>query len=125
MFLRSAAAAAAISRLFICSANTANTGFTAESACLHVLVAGSRKANLNRFHRTFFARARRACCGSLKRADAKWLEFQKKGFCIFLSKIFAFIIMTKMSLKCEMEQVKIHEVKRRHFSVCGWGEKNL
>lgn len=45
MFLRSAAAAAAISRLFICSANTANTGFTAASACLHVLVAGSRKAN--------------------------------------------------------------------------------
>lgn len=81
MFLRSAAA---ISRLFICSANTANTGFTAKSACLHVLVAGSRKANLNRFHRPCFARAHRECCGLLKRADAKWLEFQKKGFCILL-----------------------------------------
>lgn len=115
--------AAAISRLFICSANTANTGFTAESACLHVLVAG--KANLNWFHCPFFARARRACCGSLKRPDAKWLEFQKKGFCIFLSKILAFIIMIKMSLNFEMEQMKIHEVKRRHFSACGWGKKNL
>lgn len=74
----------------------------------------------------FFARARRACCGSLRRADAKWLEFQKKGFCIFRSKILAFIITTKMSLKFETEQIKIHEVKRRHFSACGWGgEKPL
>lgn len=128
VFLRSAAAAAAaISRLFICSANTANTGFTAASACLRVLVAGSRKANFEiGLHRTFFARARRACCGSLMRADAKWLEFQKKGFCIFRSKILAFIITIKMSLKFETEQIKIHEVKRRHFSACGWGgEKPL